>query len=139
MFAPSHDRPKRRLAAGALLSSVLVVDDDKQFRDLARGILEPEGFRVIEAENVGECLSRLGDHKVDVIVLDIVMPERDGIEAVQEIKKVYPATKIVTVSGARNSDAYLAASAYLGADASLGKTEIRSLCALLELLLDSKS
>jgi CheY-like chemotaxis protein len=139
MFVPSYHHPQYQTAAGSLDSTVLVVDDDKQFRDLAKGILEPAGFQVSEAESVNTCLSYLGSHSADVIILDIVMPERDGIEAVQEIKRMSPASKIVTVSGARNSQTYLAASAYLGADASLDKSRIVSLCALLDVLLEATS
>lgn len=126
----------RRISAGLLDSTVLIVNDDDEFRNLARGILEPAGFQVIEAENVAQCLIELGSHRVDVIILDIVMPERDGIEAVQDLKKASPESKIVTVSGTRNSAVYLAASAYLGADASLDKSKIASLRALLSVLLD---
>jgi CheY-like chemotaxis protein len=104
MIVPSHGHPQSQVAVGSLDSTVLVVDDDKQFRDLARGLLEPA-----------------------------------GIEAIQDIKKAASQSKVVTVSGARNSDVYLAASAYLGSDASLDKSKIVSLCALLEVLLDSRA
>ena len=140
MLLPSHlHTVKTAIAVGSPTSTVLIVDDDKQFRDLARGILEPAGFRVIEAETVAQCLSVLDSETVQVIVLDIVMPERDGIESVRDIKRLAPGSKIVTVSGARNSQVYLAASAYLGADASLEKSRIASLCALLDVLLDVQS
>ena len=115
---------------------VLIVDDDEHFRDLARQMLEPCGFQVIEADGVEQSLSRLRTHQVDAIVLDIVMPVRDGIEALQDFKALTSKTKIVTVSGARKPEVYLAASAYLGADASLAKSKIGSLSALLNLLLD---
>ena len=139
MLVPSHRQPPSQIAARSLDATVLVVDDDKQFRDLARGLLEPAGFQVSEAASVAKCLAHLRSHTVDIIVLDIVMPDRDGIEAVRDIKRMAPGSKIVTVSGARNSQTYLAASAYLGADASLDKSKIASLCALLEVLLDSRS
>jgi DNA-binding NarL/FixJ family response regulator len=74
--------------------------------------------------------------RVDAIILDMVMPDRDGIEALRELKTLYPATKIVTVSGADDSEMFLNVSAYLGADASLDKTEIGSLPAMLDLIMD---
>jgi two-component system, OmpR family, response regulator len=122
--------------AGTASFTVLVVDDDQDFRDLARAILEPAGFRVVEAEGVSQGLSQLQSHAVDAIVLDIVMPGRDGFEAVRDIKRMSPRTKVITVSGAQDSEEYLATSAYLGADASLGKNKIASLCALLNVVLD---
>ena len=118
---------------------VMTVDDSKTMRVMVMFTLRGAGFQVSEAESVKTCLSYLGSHSADVIILDIVMPERDGIEAVQEIKRMSPASKIVTVSGARNSQTYLAASAYLGADASLDKSRIVSLCALLDVLLEATS
>jgi len=144
MLLPNQQTPRqpRHVAAGFPNSTVLVVDDDEHFRDLARGFLEPAGFQVIEAESAAQCLSQLVFqkdclHNVDAVVLDLVMPERDGIEVVPDIRRAFPRTKIVTVSGARNSEVYLAVSARLGADASLPKSEIASLCALLGVVLDA--
>ena len=117
-------------------TTVLVVDDDEYFRALARTILEPGGFEVLEADGVAACLSTIRVHRVDVIILDMVMPDRDGMEALRELRTLYPATKILTVSGANDSELFLNVSAYLGADASLDKTEIGSLPAMLDLIMD---
>jgi CheY-like chemotaxis protein len=116
---------------------VLVVDDDKDFRALARKVLGPAGFEVSEAPSVAECLAHLRRYATDLVILDIIMPERDGIEALCEVKALFPATKIVTVSGADGSELYLKVSAHLGADASLNKAGIASLCALVKVVLDS--
>jgi DNA-binding NtrC family response regulator len=125
------------VSAVCLKSTVLVVDDDESFRDLARGILEPGGFQVIEAEGVKQGLLRLRSQTVHGIVLDIVMPDRDGLQGVEDLKKAAPKTKIVTVSGARDAEEFLTVSGYLGADASLLKSQVASLSTLLDLLLDS--
>ena len=117
-------------------TTVLVVDDDEYFRALARTILEPGGFEVIEADGMATCLKAIRTRRVDAIILDMVMPDRDGMEALRELKTLYPATKIVTVSGADDSEMFLNVSAYLGADASLDKTEIGSLPAMLDLIMD---
>jgi len=116
--------------------TVLVVDDDEHFRVLARSILEPGGFAVLESEDIEQCLSALRRYPVDAVVLDMVMPGCDGIEAVRELKRCFPRIRIVTVSGAEQSDLYLSVSAHLGADASLQKTRISALCALLQVVLD---
>jgi CheY-like chemotaxis protein len=113
-----------------------VVDDDEHFRVLARSILEPAGFEVLESEDTEQCLSQLRDQAVDAVVLDMVMPGRDGIEAVRELKKRFPEIRIVAVSGAEQSDLYLSVSAHLGADASLEKTRISALGPLLQVVLD---
>jgi CheY-like chemotaxis protein len=115
---------------------VLVVDDDQNFRALARSILEPGGFEVIESEDLDQCLFQLRYQPVNAVVLDMVMPGRDGIEAMVELKKLFPEVRIVAVSGAEQSDLYLSVSSHLGADASLQKARISALCPLLQVVLD---
>lgn len=117
-------------------ATVLIVDDDEYFRALARTFLEPEGFEVIEADGVAACLEAVRAHTVDAIVLDMVMPDRDGIEALRELKALYPEIKVLTISGATDSELFLNVSAYLGADASLNKSEVASLPAMLDLVMD---
>jgi CheY-like chemotaxis protein len=121
---------------GRLSGKVLVVDDDEHFRVLARAILEPAGFDVIESEGLDHCLRQLRHHAVDAVILDMVMPVRDGIEAVRELKQLFPEVRIVAVSGAEQSDLYLSVSAHLGADASLEKARVSALCPLLRVVLD---
>jgi CheY-like chemotaxis protein len=131
------EKPLRsRIARAGPPEKVLVVDDDEHFRSLARSILEPGGFEVLESEDFEQCLSALARHAVDAVVLDMVMPGCDGIEAVGELKKRFPKIRIVAVSGAEQSDLYLSVSARLGADASLEKARISALCALLQVVLD---
>jgi CheY-like chemotaxis protein len=115
---------------------VLVVDDDRQFRVLARAILEPAGFQVIESEDIEQCMVQLRCQAVDVVILDMVMPGRDGIEAVRELKQLFPEIRIVAVSGAEQSELYLSVSAHMGADASLEKAHIDALCPLLQVVLE---
>jgi len=134
--ATSEDLSKRPAAAAARgLAGVLVVDDDESFRILARKLLETAGYNVTEAENVAQCRARLRSGVFDAVILDVVMPQQDGIEALRELKASFPEIKIVTVSGADSCDLYLTVSSYLGADASLSKSRIESLCALLGVIL----
>jgi CheY-like chemotaxis protein len=115
---------------------VLVVDDDEHFRVLARAILEPAGFEVIESQDIEQCVSQLRKQAVDALILDMVMPGRDGIEALRELKQQFPEIRIVAVSGAEQSDLYLSVSAHLGADASLEKARVSALGPLLQVVLD---
>jgi CheY-like chemotaxis protein len=133
----SENRSQRSMAAtDCLTAKVLVLDDDASFRALARAILEPAGFEVIESGDVRESLKQLREQAVDAVILDLVMPERDGFEALRELKELFPETRIVAVSGAPKSNLYLAMSAHLGADASLDKSKIGALCPLLHVVLD---
>ena len=130
------EQPSRCAGIEPLNGKVLVVDDDERFRVLARAILEPAGFEVIESEGIDHCMTQLRYQAVDTVILDMVMPGRDGIEAVRELKQLFPEIRIVAVSGAEQSDLYLSVSAHLGADASLEKARVSALPPLLQLVLD---
>jgi CheY-like chemotaxis protein len=121
---------------GASSGKLLVVDDDEHFRMLARTMLEAAGFDVIESEDLQGCMSQLRRQAVDAVILDMVMPGRDGMEAVRELKRLFPEVRIVAVSGADQSALYLEVSAHLGADASLEKARIDALCPLVRVVLD---
>ncbi len=64
---------------------ILVVDDEESLRDLYRKELEREGYEVLIASNGKEALQRLQDGKPDLVVLDIIMPVMDGMEALGPI------------------------------------------------------
>ncbi len=131
------EKPLRRPATlGSTHGKVLVVDDDPHFRVLARAILEPAGFEIIESEDMQQCMLQLRQQAVDAVILDMVMPGQDGIESVRELKQLFPEIPIVAVSGAEQSDLYLSVSAHLGADASLEKGRVSALGPLLQVVLD---
>jgi len=115
---------------------ILLIEDDSRLAGMVREYLGKAGFHVIHAENGTRGLALHGREPVDAVILDMVMPDRDGMEALRELKKLYPATKVLTVSGVHDSDLFLNVSAYLGADASLNKSEVASLPAMLDLVLD---
>jgi CheY-like chemotaxis protein len=134
--AVSQDQAQRTRVTACSTATVLVLDDDESFRALARAILEPAGFEVIESADVQQCLMQLRNNCVDAVVLDLVMPDCDGFEALREMKELFPEVRVVAVSGASECELYLTVSAYLGADASLEKSRIGALCPLLRVVLD---
>jgi CheY-like chemotaxis protein len=69
------------------LNSVLVVDDNRVNRQLAKAFLERDGWQVEEAENGEMALGKLGGRRYDAILLDISMPGKSGIEILQELRK----------------------------------------------------
>ncbi len=85
---PLKQRPSRRRNKGMVTESkvnILVVDDDENYRVLLSEELKDEGYRVITAKNGKEAIQKLEKEKPDLIVLDIVMPKMDGMEALGRI------------------------------------------------------
>jgi DNA-binding NtrC family response regulator len=78
---------------------VLLVDDDDQFRNMLELMLDDYGFVVITSCNGRDAMNILHQNEVDLVVLDIIMPEQEGIETIQQIKRLYPELKIVAISG----------------------------------------
>jgi CheY-like chemotaxis protein len=79
---------------------VLVVDDDADFRELARRTLEREGYSVVEAENGRVGLARLREAKPGVVLLDLMMPEMDGFDFVAAVQedRAWRALPIVVIT-----------------------------------------
>ena len=73
----------------------MVVDDNKEIRDIVRLYLTNSGFEVIEARNGVEALELLDKNSVNLIILDIMMPEMDGIEAVSYTHLTLPTILLV--------------------------------------------
>lgn len=71
------------------MSKVLVVDDDSNIRELVRVFLQDEGFDVHEAADGLEALTKLETIKVDMVILDVMMPHMDGWELCSELRKYY--------------------------------------------------
>ena len=67
--------------------TILVVDDERDLLDLIEYNLKKEGFKVLKAENGEEGISKAKEHKPDLILLDIMMPKMDGLEAVEIMRK----------------------------------------------------
>jgi len=78
---------------------ILIVDDAAFMRMMIRDILSKNGYEVVgEAENGARAIERYKDLIPDLVIMDITMPEVDGIQAVKEIKKVNGEAKIIMCS-----------------------------------------
>jgi DNA-binding response OmpR family regulator len=71
------------------MSTILIVDDDPNLRELSRVFLQNEGFDTYEAAHGIEALSMLEQLKVDLVILDIMMPEMDGWELCRQLRSFY--------------------------------------------------
>lgn len=68
--------------------NILVVDDEKLIRNVIKDYLENENMTVYEAEDGLEALEKFKEEKIDLVVLDIMMPKMDGFETLKELKKI---------------------------------------------------
>lgn len=98
---------------------VLVVDDDKDIRDVIKIYLENEGLDVITASDGVEALDKLNNHNVNLIILDIMMPRLDGIKACLKIRQT-DRLPIIMIS-AKNEDCDKILGLNVGADDYLTK------------------
>jgi DNA-binding response OmpR family regulator len=81
-----------------------VVDDEPRMRKFVRMNLELEGFRVIEASNGLEALERVREDLPDLVLLDVMMPEMDGFEALKQIREVSNVSVIMLTVKAEEED-----------------------------------
>jgi DNA-binding response OmpR family regulator len=101
--------------------TILVVDDEKTVRDLIRWILEEAGFTVLEAGDGDEALEVFRSSGADLVLTDLVMPDREGIETITELRRIDRSARIIAMSGAIDSDTYLKLAGTLGAVCTLNK------------------
>lgn len=81
---------------GEKMPKVLIVDDTAFMRKLLRNILFSAGLDVAgEAENGKEAVELFKQHKPDLVTMDIIMPEMNGIEALKKIKSIEPNAKVI--------------------------------------------
>jgi two-component system, OmpR family, response regulator CpxR len=78
---------------------VLLVDDEEEFVEVLAERLETRDFTVLKAFSADQALARIAQQEVDVVVLDVLMPGKDGIEALREIKEMHPILEVIMLTG----------------------------------------
>lgn len=116
---------------------ILVIDDEAPVRDLFRMMLERAGYEVALAGDGKEGMASHRETPADLIITDIVMPEKEGLETIVELRRDYPDVKIIAISGGGRigPDSYLDMAKSLGAHCAFSKPVDRDelLAALREL------
>ncbi len=104
-------------------ASVLLVDDDPMVLQALSILLEDHGFKVLAASAGVQGLYLYGKHRPDIVVTDIIMPEKEGIALTRELRHEFPGAKIVAMSGGGRLGKldYVTIAQALGADAGLYK------------------
>jgi CheY-like chemotaxis protein len=105
------------------MAKILVIDDDAAMRRIVMRMLESTNHQVFEAKDGQRGLALLAEQGADLVITDIIMPEKEGIQTIREIQERSPDTKIIAMSGggiSRNL-MFLDVARAFGADAALAK------------------
>jgi two-component system, OmpR family, response regulator len=86
------------------MSKIMIVDDDPHIRQLAAVFLKDEGYDVVQASDGVEALAKLETTKVDLVVLDIMMPNMDGWELCRQLREAYDMPLLMLTAKAETSD-----------------------------------
>jgi len=81
------------------MHNILIVDDEKDIRSSLKGALEDEGYKALVAESGEACLEMLGKHAFEVVLLDVWLPEMDGLETLQKVRTVDDPPEVIMISG----------------------------------------
>lgn len=102
---------------------ILIIEDEVQVRKLTRQMLEMEGFEVLEAGDGDSGLKTFTENEIDLIITDIIMPGKEGIETILELRRENPGVKIIAMSGGgrMGPDGYLELARKFGANQTFRK------------------
>ena len=105
------------------MAVILIVDDDPTVRLIARELLRGEDHAIVEADDGNEALKIIGVLAVDLVVLDMLMPNKDGLETIVELRKLQPDIRILAISsgGQMGRGVLLRTALVVGADECLQK------------------
>ena len=105
------------------MANILIIDDDPGLRATMRRILERTGHSVRVASDGDMGISLYRAEPADLVITDLIMPEKEGIETIQELREDFPQVRILAVSGGGmvDPDGPLTDAELFGADASLAK------------------
>lgn len=105
------------------MAVILVAEDDDDLRMMIKESLERRRHTVIEAGNGREAMNKFNSSVTDIVIVDLLMPEQDGIGMIIDLRKIKPDVKIVAISGGGKigPSKYLEVAETLGADAVFAK------------------
>ena len=105
------------------MALILIIDDEPQIRSMLKIMLERDGYEVAEAPDGIEAIRIYRQNPADLIITDLIMPNKDGIGMIIDLKKEYPDVKIIAMSGGglNKPEGYLKGAKKLGAACTLTK------------------
>ena len=117
------------------MARILIIDDEEDIRLTVRLALESMGHDVTEAVNGNDGLQHFSAEQNDLVITDILMPDKEGIETIIELKKIQPDLKVIVMSGGGRINAMhvLETAKRLGANVALKKPfSIADLCRVVD-------
>jgi CheY-like chemotaxis protein len=123
------------------MPGILIVEDDKNLREMLKTSLSRRKYTVIEADNGKEAIVHFKPSITDLVVTDILMPEEDGLKVIMKLREIKPSIKIIAISGGGKAGpgSYLNLAKVLGANAVFSKPfSIRDLITKIEELVPNE-
>lgn len=80
------------------MKRILIVDDDREFRSNLSEVLKDAGYDADEAQSARQAIEKMGDNEFDVVLLDFMMPKMSGMDALLELRKIQPRTKVIMIT-----------------------------------------
>jgi len=121
------------------MARILIIDDESMIRDLLVNILEREGYETITASGGKDGIKIYRENPTDLIITDLLMPEKDGIETIMELRRDFQDVKIIAMSGGGKIDpeTYLEIAKTMGAIKTIEKPfNLRELLKTVQELLE---
>jgi CheY-like chemotaxis protein len=87
------------------MKRILLIDDEDELRSILRMSLEKMGYAVTEARNGAEAMKLFKKAPADLVLTDLIMPEKEGLETIRQLRRRNPELKIIAMSGGGRSDA----------------------------------
>ena len=81
------------------MAHILIIDDELQIQLMLRKLFESEGYKVTGASDGNEGIRLYRENPADLIITDFIMPEKEGIETIRDLKKEFPEVEIIAISG----------------------------------------
>lgn len=122
------------------MPKILVIEDDDSFRNVLVQMLSKAGYDVRQAGEGNQALEVCAQFNPDLVITDIIMPDKEGLETIQELLELCPSIKIIAMSGGGKfgPNSYLPLAEKLGAKATLQKPFMRDeLLSTISLVLES--
>lgn len=83
---------------------IMLVDDEERFLQTTQKMITKKGYEVLIAASGAECLKKLEEEQVHVVILDVKMPGMDGIETLKHIKQRFPLMEVIMLTGHANTE-----------------------------------